>query len=115
KLVTRGDAKNPSTEIELEKEGDRYVARFVIWTPQAKAVPELAGQRLLMAPTSYQLKLADTDGYDNVDPLWRPIVAKADQAPEVVLRAPDEKLTVKADTVLPVGVDARDDYGLGAV
>jgi hypothetical protein len=115
KLITRGDAKRPSEEIVLEKEGDRHVARFVLWTNGAKAVPEIAGQRLLVAPTSYQLRLEDTEGYENIDPLWRPIVLRPDQAPEVVLRAPDDRLTLKADTVLPVGVDTRDDFGLGRV
>ncbi len=115
KLVTRGDAKRPSEEIVLEKEGDRYVARFVLWAPGARAVPEVAGLRLLAAPTRYQLQMEDTEGYQNVDPLWRPIGLRADQPPEVVLRAQHEHLTPQINAVVEVGVDARDDFGLGRV
>ena len=115
KLVTRGDKHRPAVEIALEKEADHYTAAFVLWTPNAKPSADTAGKLLLMAPTSYQIKMEDTEGYENVDPLWRSIGLKPDQAPELALRAPDDKLTVKSDTVLPLGVDARDDYGMAQV
>jgi drug/metabolite transporter superfamily protein YnfA len=115
KLVTRGDARRPATEIALDKEGDVYTATFVVWTPAAKSVAAIAGKNLVVAPTSYQIKMEDTEGYPNNDPLWRSIALKTDLAPELALRAPDDKLSVKADTVLPLGVDARDDYGMSLV
>jgi hypothetical protein len=115
KLVARVDATKPATEIALEKEGNLYIATFALWTPAAKPSPNTAGKQQLIAPTRYQIQMEDTEGYANIDPLWRSIALKADQAPELVLRAPDDKLSVKADTVVPLGVDARDDYGLALV
>jgi hypothetical protein len=115
KLSARVDPTKPVTEIPLEKDGELYTATFVLWTPTAKQSPDTAGKQLLIAPTRYQFQMEDTEGYPNIDPLWRSIALKADQAPEVVLRAPDDKLSVKAETALPLGVDARDDYGLGLV
>ncbi|MFO0880373.1 MAG: hypothetical protein U0840_23760 [Gemmataceae bacterium] len=114
-LVTRGDARRASEVVQLEKEGDRYVASFVLWTPTARPSAELAGRRLLVAPTTYQLKLEDTEGYTNIDPLWRTILLRPDQPPEVVLRALEDRASVKPDATLPLSVQTRDDFGLGLV
>ncbi len=115
KIVTRIDEKKPITEIPLEKEGDVYSATFVLWTPTAKPSPDTAGKQMLIAPTRFQIKMEDTEGYEDSNPLWRSIALKADQVPEIALRAPDDKLSVKSDTILPLAVDARDDYGLALV
>src|SRR5262249_32245590 len=64
---------------------------------------------------TYQLKLEDTEGYANVDALWRSILPRPDLPPEGVLRTLDDQLSLKADTVLPLGPDTRDDYGLALV
>ncbi len=115
KLVTQVSPDQPATEIPLEMEGDHYTATFVVWTPTAKPSPDTAGKLLLTAPTRYQIHMEDTEGYPNSDPLWRSIALKVDQSPELALRAPDDKLSVKSDTILPLGVDTRDDYGLAVV
>jgi hypothetical protein len=116
-LVTKSYAKRPSEAIDLAPagEGDARRATFVVWSSGARAVAELDGKRLMLTPASYQVKMEASDGTANADPLWRTIALKLDQPPEVVLRAPDDKLMVKADTELPLAVDCRDDFGLGVV
>jgi hypothetical protein len=69
----------------------------------------------LMAPTTYQIKMLDTEGFPNADPLWRPIALKADQAPEVALRVTPERPTLTLDKALELDVTARDDFGLSTV
>lgn len=115
RLVTRGDARRGSETIELEKAGDGHASTFVVWTTAGKPVPEIAGKQLLIAPTAYQLHLDATDGSSNADPLWRSVLPRPDTPPELVLRAPDDRLSVKTDAVLPLAVDARDDFGLAMV
>ncbi|MFO0930922.1 MAG: DUF4175 family protein [Gemmataceae bacterium] len=115
RLVTRGDARRGSETIDMEKAGDAHTAGFVVWTPTAKPTPEIAGKTLLVAPSAYQLHLDATDGSSNADPLWRAVILRPDAPPELVLRAPDDRLSVKSDAALPLAVDARDDFGLATV
>jgi hypothetical protein len=116
-LSTKADPKHPGETIELAPVGESEVraATFTLWTAGARAVPELDGRRLVTVPTTYRINMEDSEGYPNADPLWRSLSLKADQPPEVTLRAPDDKLSVKASTVLPLAVDSRDDYGLAVV
>jgi hypothetical protein len=117
-LKTRGNEKRPEETIELaEDKGEKRATEFVLWTEEARAPAELAGKRLLSGPTTYQIHLQDSEGYhtDKERELWRSLAIKQDQPPEVVLRAPDDKMSVKADSVLPLVVDARDDFGLAEV
>src|SRR5262249_15233496 len=57
----------------------------------------------------------DTDGYQNADPIWRPISLATDQAPTVAITAPGRDLLSKPEDTVPVTIDARDDYGLAEV
>src|SRR5262249_14070604 len=108
-LVTRADAKRPSEVLPLEKagEGEARSATFVLWAPGAKATPAQAGKRLLLAPTAYQVKMEDSEGYANADPLWRSVALKADQPPEVVLRVADDRPVRGPGAVLPLAVECR--------
>jgi hypothetical protein len=111
KLVTR-----EGEVIVLDKAGDEQSARgvFFLWGRDAKASGDIAG-RLLHAPTTYQIKLLDSDGYDNADPLWRTITLVRDQAPSVAITTPGRDVQVKPDAAVPLTVEARDDYGLGEI
>jgi hypothetical protein len=91
-----------------------WVCSFVLWTREARLAAGITG-RQLRAPTTYRLHLLDTDGYETNDPLWRSITVAPDQPPLVSLVAPAEKLSVQANTVVDLTVEARDDYGLGRV
>jgi len=102
--------------IDFTKHGDdqTWNGSFVLWTREANLNAGING-RQLQAPTTYQLRLLDTDGYENADPLWRSIALTRDQAPVVSVLAPSDKLSVKAGAVVDLTIEARDDYGLGAV
>src|SRR5436190_22537782 len=115
--MTKGDKRREALALELEKAAgsERRRTSFVVWTGGAKKPADLAGKTTILAPTSYQVKMEDTEGYANADPLWRAILAKPDLPPEVALRAPEEQLAVGAKTEVPLGVDVRDDYGVGVV
>jgi hypothetical protein len=110
KLVTK-----EAEVILLEKTTDEQTWRtsFVLWSRDAKAGG--ANGRQIQVPTSYQIKLMDIDGYDNADPLWRTITLTKDQAPYIAITSPGRDLPVKPDAVVPLTVDARDDYGVGEV
>lgn len=102
--------------VAFDKHGDdaTWVCSFVIWGRNAKQVPGIDG-RLIHALTTYRLRLLDTDGYENNEPLWRAIAQTRDQAPIVALVGPGDKLSVKAGAVVNLSVEARDDYGLDMV
>jgi hypothetical protein len=102
--------------IVLEKGHDdlTWRASFLIWAKDIPPQAELVG-RLISAPVSYQIKLKDTDGYENADPLWRTIALARDQAPNVAITSPGRDLQVRPNAVVPITIDARDDYGLGEV
>lgn len=87
---------------------------FVLWSARARPTPEIQG-RLLPAPTTYQIHLRDTVGYLSKDPLWRSIELVQDQAPAVTILSAADRQNVKLDQVLPLAVEASDDYGLARV
>ncbi len=115
--AAKGDSHHEGRRgTRLHKGGDdqTWVCSFVIWTREAHLAAGING-RQLQAPTTYQLRLLDTDGYENADPLWRSIALTRDQAPVVSIVAPGDKLSVKAGAIVDLTIEARDDYGLGTV
>ena len=102
--------------IKLGRGGDDRTWRgpIVIGSHEARlgdAVPA----PVVRAPARYRIKMADTDGYENADPLWRSITLAGDQPPAVVLSAPGRDLQVKPDATVAIAVEAKDDYGIGSV
>lgn len=98
-------------ELSPDSKGRVWSTRFVVWTREARPNRNVNG-RLLEAPTRYQLKLLDKDGYENADPLWRSITLIKDQPPKVSIAQPGRDTQIKADESLQLIVDARDDYGV---
>jgi hypothetical protein len=91
-----------------------WVGSFVLWSASARLADGVSGQ-LIQAPTRYQIKLLDTEGYENADPLWRSIALSRDLPPTVALTAPGRDLQVKPGTKVALAVEARDDYGVDEV
>lgn len=110
-LITKG-----GEVIDLQRRGDdrTWGAAFILTGKDAKLPADTLG-RVVLAPTTYQVKLLDTDGYENNDPLWRQIQLLRDGAPGVSVLTPGDKLSVKADATLPLTIEARDDFGLAVV
>ena len=103
-------------EIPLDKADDgTWQASFVLWNSELKATPPERGVRVLNAPTQYQVLLTDTEGYDNGDPLWRPINLLRDQPPNVAITTPGKDVQVKPYAKVSLTIEARDDYGVGEV
>ncbi|MGE0608624.1 MAG: DUF4175 family protein, partial [Pirellulales bacterium] len=88
-------------------------ATFTIHAEGAKFDP--SALRPLAAPARYQLRLLDTDGYDNRDPLWRSISLIKDQPPVVAMTAPGKDLQSQPADSVELAVAAKDDYGLADV
>ncbi len=85
---------------------------FVLWTDNAK-LPVPPGGQALNAPTRYQLKLLDTDGYENKDPLWQSLSLAKDQPPTVVVTQPGRDVQAKPTDTVAIQVDVKDDFGVG--
>lgn len=102
--------------IALHQAGDArtWQGSLFLWNRILNLPVEYAGQPVT-APTRYQVKLRDTDGYDNGDPLWRSIALAKDQPPTVVLSAPGRDLQAQPGATVALAVKASDDYGLGEV
>jgi hypothetical protein len=111
----------------LTKEGERLALEkrdneqtwgcaFVVWAKDARLSGDIVGRRVI-ASTTYQIQLRDTDGFDVIDPLWRPIDLLRDAPPRVELLPPDmaAPVRIKITETLPLRVKAKDDYGLGDV
>lgn len=96
-------------------DGRAWAASFLLGSRDLKSTPEAAAGRRVDGPSRYQIKVVDTDGYDSADPLWRTITATRDQPPGVTIPDPGRDLQVKPGAVVPVVVDATDDYGVGPV
>jgi hypothetical protein len=102
--------------VKLSRGADErtWTGAFVIWSENARPADDISGP-LLKAPTRYQIKLLDTEGYENADPLWRSIALAKDQPPTVAVTAPGRDLQIKPGTSVPLTVEARDDYGVADV
>ena len=87
---------------------------FVMWGPEAKATTAISGRRVT-APGRYQIKLAATDGADNLDPLWHAIEAIPDQPPTVGFTLPGRDVQVQPNETIALEVTAKDDFGVGPV
>jgi hypothetical protein len=105
-------------KLALEKKDtdQTWGCSFVIWARDARLSADIVGRRVL-ASTTYQVQLRDTDGFDVTDPLWRPIDLLRDNPPRVELLPPDmaAPVRIKITESLPLRVRAKDDYGLGEV
>ena len=99
--------------IPLTKGKDNTVWKgsFTIHAKDAKLAVSVG--QFVTAPARYQVRLLDTDGYENGDPLWHSISLAKDQAPSVAITSPGRDLQSKPDETITLKVVAKDDYGIG--
>ena len=101
-------------EFSLAGSGTDWKTSFVVTVAEARlGVDSLA--RRLTAPDRYQLRLKDTLGHDNADPVWRSITAVPDQPPTVAIPRPGVDRQVAPEAVVTLKVAAKDDHGLAGV
>jgi len=100
--------------IALERGGDEQTWRgtLMIWSADAKA-GDAASVARLVAPTRYQTRLLDTDGYENATPVWHTVTLVKDQPPTVTIVTPGRDTQVRPDEAVKLVVAAADDYGIG--
>ncbi|MEE8291695.1 MAG: DUF4175 family protein, partial [Candidatus Tectomicrobia bacterium] len=80
--------------------------------PLAITGQTLQGEILVMEEDTYRLEVEDTHGLKNLRPPWYTVQLQPDLAPTVRLRQPEDGLEVDHRTVLNVGYEAEDDFGL---
>lgn len=91
-----------------------WLASFVLWNRQDR-LSEKVGGPVVQAPARYQVRLQDTDGHGNADPLWHSITLLRDQPPVVAVTTPGRDVQCLPTATLDLTVKARDDFGIDAV
>src|SRR5262249_2240559 len=117
KLLQEASFKTQAGDIvKLARGADdsTWFGSFVLLSEGARQADGFSGP-FLKAPTRYQIRLLDTEGYENADPLWRSIALARDQVPTVAVTAPGRDLQVPPGTRLALAIDARDDFGVDEV
>lgn len=66
----------------------------------------------VMEDAEYHLAFRDAHGTGNPEPIRYPIRARPDQPPTLTVDGPDAGIELLPDDVLPLRVQARDDFGL---
>ena len=102
--------------ISLSQTGDprTWTASFTLWQKGLKHPPQVFDQ-IVEGPTRYQVRLQDSDGYENVDLLWHGITVIKDVAPTVMLVAPGRDQQVQPHDKLELKSIVKDDFGVGPV
>ncbi|MCX7418592.1 MAG: hypothetical protein NT013_03520, partial [Planctomycetia bacterium] len=104
--------------IDLLKGKDATIwnGSFVLWSDAIAKQPHEVGieGRFVKAPTRYQVRLVDTDGYDNGDSLWRSVTLVKDQPPQVTITKPGKDVQLRPSESLEIAITSRDDFGLAA-
>ncbi len=116
-VLREGDEVKEAFDLERDpgdRSGQVWRGSFVLWSKDAKGNADFPG-RQIVAPARYQVRMRDTFGYDNADPLSRSMALVRDQAPVVVIAKPGRDLQVKPGEVIPLTVHTRDDYGIGDI
>ncbi len=103
-------------ELLKGKDATTWNGSFVLWSDAIAKQPHEVGieGRFVKAPTRYQVRLVDTDGYDNGDSLWHSVTLVKDQPPQVTITKPGKDVQLRPSESLEIAVTARDDFGLAA-
>jgi hypothetical protein len=111
-FIATGDT---ATKIALAQDeaSTTWDAGFTLWSDAAQSGGE--GAARVTAPARYRLSLTDTEGYENADPVWRTITLTRDQPPSVTIVRPGRDLHAEPGDTVSLGIDARDDLGVGEV
>ncbi len=104
-LVLQGTANHPLSEADLVISGQE---------PQALAISgsRVEGALRVEDSLTFQLALQDSFGLTNLSPLVYELRAIPDEKPLVQLVRPGDDGLLPLDGILPLGLDATDDYGL---
>ncbi len=59
----------------------------------------------------YKIRLTDSEGLENRDPIQYRVTARKDEAPMITIKQPSEDIDIAANVKVPVVTEAIDDYG----
>lgn len=109
------EESGPVVRLNRGNDESTWTGTFVLSAAGAR-LPADVVYPVIEGPDTYQVRLMDTEGYGNADPLWRTIQVARDQAPAVtVLRPGRDQLPVHATDKLELAAQARDDFGVADV
>jgi hypothetical protein len=106
--------KDQIVTLEQGADSRSWKASFTLWQKGLQH-PENVFEQIVEGPTRYQVRMQDTDGYDNGDPLWYGINVTKDLAPTVMFVAPGRDVQVQPQDKREIKSVVKDDLGVGPV
>ena len=119
-----GDVAAPlGTEVMIEATSSKDMASaFMVFDFQEETerleVEEprkMAGNFHVQQSGRYHIAVTDTEGQSNSAPIQYSINALTDQAPLISIVQPGKDMTLSEDMIIPLQIDAKDDYGIAVV
>ena len=108
----------PGTQVRLRMRANVPLNKGALRFAQGNELPlaiagiDLQGEILVMEEGAYRIEIEDRHGLPNPEPPWYTIQVTPDAAPTVKWRYPENGMEVDETTVLEVGYEANDDFGL---
>jgi hypothetical protein len=108
----------PGTQVRLRMQANVPLNKGTLRFAQGNELPlaitdrTLQGEILVMAEGSYRIEIEDRHGLSNQEPPWYTIQVTPDVVPTVKWLRPEDGIEVDETTVLDVGYEAEDDFGL---
>ncbi len=108
----------PGTQVRLSMQANvplnKGTLRFAKGNELPLAITDqtLQGEILVMEEGSYRIEIEDRHGLPNQQPPWYTIQVTPDAIPTVKWLRPEDGIEVDETTVLDIGYEAEDDFGL---
>ncbi len=108
----------PGTQVRLNMQANvpltKGTLRFATGNELPLAITDhaLQGEILVMEEGSYRIEIEDRHGLKNQQPPWYTIQVTPDAVPTIQWLRPEDGIEVDERTVLDVGYEAEDDFGL---
>lgn len=108
----------PGTQVRLSMQANVPLTKGTLRFAQGNELPlaiserALQGEILVMEEGAYRIEIEDQHGLSNQQPPWYTIQVTPDAIPTVKWLRPEDGIEVDETTVLDVGYEAEDDFGL---
>ena len=108
----------PGTQVRLRMQANVPLNKGALRFAQGNELPlaiaelDLQGEILVMEEGAYRIEIEDRHGLSNPEPPWYTIQVTPDAVPTVKWLYPENGEEVDETTVLQVGYEAEDDFGL---
>ncbi|MEI7436639.1 MAG: hypothetical protein WCL16_07525, partial [bacterium] len=103
----------PLTRIVTNNADQAWQGAVWLWSAEAKK-PAPAGAAAVTGEARYRIMLADNDGYETCDPVWRKLLPERDQRPAVAISQPGRDVQAYAGATIPVTIEVNDDFGVAS-